>query len=127
MIARDIQTQIEPWIERDEIIILSGPRQIGKTTLLRIYDERLKFAGAQTLFVDLEYASMLQDLNDIERFVTGLDLSRKLYLFLDEIQYLDNPSHVLKFLSDAYRGKIKVFASGSAQLEIKAKLQDSLV
>ncbi len=32
--TRKILNMIEPWIERDEIIIISGPRRVGKTSVL---------------------------------------------------------------------------------------------
>jgi predicted AAA+ superfamily ATPase len=47
-------------------------------------------------------------------------------VFIDEIQYLDNPTSFLKFIHDNY-SSIKLIVSGSSTLEIRGKLHDSLV
>jgi predicted AAA+ superfamily ATPase len=55
----------------------------------------------------------------------GADLSRRNYVFIDEIQYLDDPTHFLKFIFDELPA-IKLFVTGSSTLEIRQKFKDSL-
>ena len=38
---RKIQQKIEKWLQKEEIIILNGPRQVGKTSLLKMLKEKL--------------------------------------------------------------------------------------
>jgi predicted AAA+ superfamily ATPase len=47
-------------------------------------------------------------------------------VFLDEIQYLDNPTNFLKYLYDMYP-RLKLIISGSSTFEIRGKLKDSMV
>ncbi|MDP3976214.1 MAG: ATP-binding protein [bacterium] len=127
MVEREIQRQIEPWIKRDEILILNGPRQVGKTTLMKVYEKELREQGSPTLFLNLENPNDLLLAEDYQRFLKTVRISqKKTYVFLDEIQLHSRPSNFLKWMYDEHRSNIKVFASGSANLDIKAKLQDSL-
>ncbi|MCF6341263.1 MAG: ATP-binding protein [Bacteroidales bacterium] len=51
---------------------------------------------------------------------------QKTYLFVDEIQYLSNPSSFLKLTHDHHQ-EIKLIVSGSSSFEIKSKFKDTLV
>jgi len=128
---RKITKEVKKWLFEKEIIILNGPRQVGKTTLLEILKSELAKAGVseKTIFyLNLEELKILETLNqdpeNILKYV--INPKEKNYFFLDEIQYLDNPSNFLKHLYDKYAGRIKIIATGSSSLELKAKLQDSL-
>jgi len=48
------------------------------------------------------------------------------YLLIDEVQYLDNPSNFLKLLYDKFSEKIKIIATGSSAFYIDKKFTDSL-
>lgn len=129
---RKIQQTIHPWLKREEIILLSGPRQVGKTSLLKLIANELKKEGVaseEIFYLNLEKFEILNDLNESpENLLRYLkDKKQKGYFLIDEIQYLDNPSHFLKLLFDEYRKQVKLIVTGSSILELKAKLQDSLV
>lgn len=128
---RKITKKIKKWFFEKEIIILNGPRQVGKTSLLKILKNELLNSGIseKTIFyLNLEEIKILEDLNqdpeNLLKYIT--DQKKTNYFFLDEIQYLDDPSNFLKHLYDKYAGKIKIIATGSSSLELKAKFQDSL-
>ncbi len=129
---RQITQEIKKWLFEKEIIVLNGPRQVGKTSLLEILKNELLKSGVpeKTIFyLNLEEIKILETLNqdpeNILKYITSA--KGRNYFLLDEIQYLDNPSNFLKHLYDKYAGKIKIIATGSSVLEIKAKFQDSLV
>lgn len=129
MITRSIQNKVFLWIEREEILFLNGPRQVGKTTLMKAIRDSLKSEGKETLYLNLENPNDLALTEDYELFLRAV-LKPKFvrnYIFLDEIQLHSRPSNFLKFLFDEYRFRLKLIVSGSANLHIKAKLQDSLV
>lgn len=104
-------------------------RRVGKTSLIRLLQERL--SSEQTFYFDLEDFSIMDVCNKgPETFVDylkllGADFSRRLYIAIDEIQYLKNPSNFLKLLHD-HHPEIKLLVTGSSSLEIKSKFQDSL-
>lgn len=129
MIKRDIYSKIQPFIDRNEIIILNGARQVGKTTLLQFLKKEAEANGKETAYFNAENPNDHTLLANYTSFVNSLQLPRKtkLALFIDEVQLLPDPSTLLKLLYDEHKTELKVIVSGSAQLEMKAKLQDSLV
>jgi len=129
--SRKIAKVIEKWLDEKEIIILTGVRQVGKTSLLQILEQKLrtKNVDAKNIFyLSLEDISVLDALNSSPEniFKYVLDKSKRNYFLIDEIQYLDNPSNFLKLLYDKYGQKIKLIVTGSSSLELKANFQDSL-
>lgn len=128
---RKIQHKIDNWLLREEIIMLNGMRQVGKTSILKLLREDLKNKGiteTQIFYLNLEDLETLNTLNqspkNILNYIKKTD--KKNFFLIDEIQYLDNPSNFLKYVYDEYREKIKLIITGSSSLELKAKLQDSL-
>jgi predicted AAA+ superfamily ATPase len=80
----------------------------------------------KSVFFNLENPKSLELLNnnDIDTFIKYLKLSynwqetEKLVIFIDEIQYLDNPTSFLKYIYDEYEN-IKFIVSGSSTLDIR--------
>ncbi|MEK7627312.1 MAG: ATP-binding protein [Patescibacteria group bacterium] len=128
--SRKITDTIEKWIDEKEIIILTGARQVGKTSLLQLIEDRIKMKNVSEeniFYLSMEDINILNTLNESPEniFQYVLDKNKKNYFLMDEIQYLDNPSNFLKLLYDKYSGKIKLIVTGSS-LELKADFQDSL-
>lgn len=129
---RQIIRKIKPFIKRKEAILIKGTRRVGKTSVLHlvenILEEDLKVSMERIYFFDLEDLDIREDFNDspknLMKHIT-YNKSKK-YVFIDEIQYLKNPSNFLKILVDHFPD-IKIFATGSSSLDIKRKIQDSLV
>lgn len=133
--SRKILPEILKWLDDPEIILLIGSRQVGKTSLLHLIIKELR---SRNIPEDLIHFFNLEDLNifrvlnagpqDFVNYLTthGIDISKRNYIFIDEIQYLDNPSNFLKLLADEYK-TLKIFTTGSSTLLIKEKFKDSLV
>lgn len=131
MYERDILKQIEPFLGTNDILLFYGARQVGKTTLMRLIQQ--KHFAEESLFFDLENPDYFDLLNNSpELFISFLksyhnwDGVRRIVIFIDEIQYLTNPTNFLKYIYDNYSA-IKLIVSGSSTLEIRGKLKDSLV
>lgn len=132
---RKITGQIEKALKIQEIIVIHGARQTGKTTLLGILMERLrqKHESKNIVYFDMEDFELLELCNKgvsstVEHLkAIGCDFQKKIFLFIDEIQYLQNPSSFLKYFFDHWKGKIKLVVSGSSSFAIKSKFKDSLV
>lgn len=128
---RKIANTIEKWIDEKEIIILTGVRQVGKTSLLQLIEEKLRIKNVSEkniFYLSMEDINILNTLNENPEniFKYVLNENKKNYFLIDEIQYLDNPSNFLKLLYDKYSSKIKLIVTGSSSLELKANFQDSL-
>jgi predicted AAA+ superfamily ATPase len=59
--------------------------------------------------------------------LTGIDRKKPQVIFVDEVQYLKNPSNFLKLLYDEYHSNIKLVVSGSSSFYIDQKFKDSLM
>ncbi len=112
-----------------EFTIISGARQTGKTTLLDQIFEYLKQNTEEVYQLTLEDTSILSKLNqhpeNIFDFIIRVQ-GKRVFVLIDEIQYLDNPSNFLKLLFDKYSGEIKIIATGSSAFYIDRKFKDSL-
>lgn len=118
MLKRQIFGQLWQNIETDKIILLNGARQTGKTTLLRMIQEKLikekNVSPEQMHFFDLEKS---EDLAIWSKQSVALEVlpknGEKQYLFIDEFQKSDAIGSILKVIHDHYP-QIKVIVTGSA-------------
>lgn len=121
---RDLESTIEKYIEKPEIIAIKGPRQTGKTTLMRhLLDKYSK--QKDCIFLTLEDREILeifeQDIKSFEKlYVDDNEL-----IFIDEVQYAEEGGQKLKYLFDK-TGK-KFIISGSSSLELTYDLGKYLV
>lgn len=131
MIKRDVIEKIDIFLNTDDILLFYGARQVWKTTLMKYIQDN--YFKDNSIFFDLEKESNLDLLNrwwDI--FVEYLksynewNENKKIVVFVDEIQYLENPTSFLKYVHDNYKN-IKFIVSWSSTLDIRWKLKDSLV
>ncbi len=127
-----------PRVQVDELMdkewdslwtILVGPRRAGKATLGFFLAQQLLDEGRyQDLFyLNCDYASIrrwLQSPLFISEAIEHFSLSNPI-LFIDEVQRLKNPGLLLKSVIDLGL-PIKPIATGSSQLEMRAKVQEFL-
>lgn len=116
-------------LNTDEILVFVGARQAGKTTILRKIKEYLDSEGLRTFFINLEDIDYLELLNQSPKNLfklIPLKEEKKIYILIDEVQYLDNPTNFLKFIYDEYAYSIKLIVSGSSAFYIDKKFKDSL-
>lgn len=130
---RKITDEILKYLKTEDIIVLHGARQVGKTSILYWLKEYLEKNDKLTHFIDLEDSRMTKILDlGVDEFIVHLKEEGvwsdkvKVYVFIDEIQYLNNPSEFLKLVADHHKN-IKLIISGSSSFEIKSKFKDSLV
>ena len=116
--------KMEAGFRQTPIVILIGARQVGKTSLMKVFNEDKKsvFLNGQ----DTEIAALFQKLSVIEQYLQ-VYLNEELdgFLMLDEFQYIDGVSTMLKLLTDKH-DKLKILCSGSSSLDILQKVEESL-
>jgi len=80
------------------------------------------------VFLNLENKEILSELEqsplNLLKFLPDTD--KKIMVFIDEVQYLSDPSNFLKLIYDDYKNKIKIVATGSSAFYIDRKFNDSL-
>jgi uncharacterized protein len=127
---RDIFRQLEEMIDMRQIIILTGLRRVGKTTLFHqlIEDIIKKVKPKHVLYFSFdEKVEDLKKVLDEYQKITGVDWKKeKIYVFFDEIHKLEGWSSKLKLLYDAFPN-IKFFVSGSSSVELEKEAYSNLV
>jgi uncharacterized protein len=128
MIRRKLFDKLLAHLEKKEFSILNGSRQTGKSTLLRQMETHCKEQNIPVVFLNLENKSILSELNENPLNVLGYisNINKRTIVFVDEVQYLDDPSNFLKLLFDDHVDKIKIIASGSSAFYLDDKFRDSL-
>lgn len=129
IIKRNLTEKLISSLEKEEISIMVGPRQAGKTTILHQAELFARQKWESVFFLNLEDPDYLSLLNQSPKNlfkIINLSLNSKSIIFIDEVQYLQNPSNFLKFFFDEYRGKIKLVVSGSSAFYLDRKFKDSL-
>ena len=97
MIARDSYlSHLEKWKDKPVVKVITGIRRCGKSTLLKIYRNRLHDMGVaddQIISLNLEDIDNEKYLNYRELYTyvkSQIHPSKMNYLFFDEIQMVDN-------------------------------------
>ena len=113
-----------------EVVVLTGLRRVGKTTIMYQIIDLLTSQNSplNTVYFTMDYGSVeVASILDAYQKITGIDWKKeKIYLFLDEIQILENWGSQIKFLYDAFPN-IHFIISGSASLQLERRAMDSLV
>ncbi len=130
MVRRKKQLIIAKHFSKKEFTILIGPRQIGKSTMLKQMFDDLLQKGETAYFLNLDRKDILDDLNtnpeNLFKICPLLE-NKKITVFIDEIQYLDDATTFLKLLFDEYSTRLKIVATGSSAFYIDKQFKDSLV
>lgn len=128
MIKRNLLTKLREHLHKEEISLIVGPRQAGKTTLMRILESELRRKERKTLFLsmdierDRQFFASQTTLIDKIRLEIGLQFG---YVFLDEIQRMEDAGLFLKGIYDLDL-PYKFIVSGSGSVELKEKIHESL-
>ncbi|MAE71962.1 MAG: hypothetical protein CME06_16035 [Gemmatimonadetes bacterium] len=128
-IQRPIFNRLRREMAEPQILVLTGPRQVGKTTLLRALERAGGDAGRRTRFFDLEQPSDLAGLRGDAQDLIDTLVADADDLFIDEFYYLAGAGQLFKAIYDRARAKnrkIKIVASGSSSVEIHSHLGESL-
>ena len=124
-IKRDIEDEINKYLNAREILTVVGSRQCGKTTLIDDILGNLEKKGKKISRVSFDNIKELQLFeNDIDSF-TGLYVKGYDFLFIDEVQYSKDSGKKLKYIYDNF--KIKIFISGSSAAELSIQSLKYLV
>lgn len=120
---RSLTEELKQKVHEDnKAIIIYGPRQVGKTTLVKNLIADLPY---KTLLVDgdqQKYIDVLssKDLIKLKSLIAGYDL-----LFIDEAQKIPDIGLNLKILID-HLPELKIIATGSSSFDLANKVSEPL-
>ncbi|MEO8149998.1 MAG: ATP-binding protein [Bacteroidia bacterium] len=121
MITRNLKSHVEKMLRVFPAVAILGPRQVGKTTLVRQLTKGLK---KEILYLDLErdsdYAKLQRDAEDF------LSHYIKSTVVLDEIQRMPSLFVLMRPLIDEYRKPARYLITGSASPQLLKGATESL-
>jgi predicted AAA+ superfamily ATPase len=122
MVKRELQNIIEGNLFIGKAIVVLGPRQVGKTTLLEII--RLK--------TDKKALELNCDDNDIKKSLTDISVNQLKRLIgdheivmIDEAQRVKNIGLTLKLITDQMK-KVQLIVTGSSSLDLSNLVNEPL-
>ena len=129
---RRLVGEVEKYLDSKEAVAIYGARQVGKTSLLRyLMENNLSEYAENTFYFDLEIRELLDMCNRGPEGVYSYLLQKgaregeRIYLLIDEVQYMEDPAKFIKIFHDHYPN-LKLIVSGSSTFEIKKKFSQSL-
>jgi predicted AAA+ superfamily ATPase len=126
IVKRDCFSQLVEERDDPAVSILVGPRQVGKTTLLKELRTYFEARSQSVLYLNLENPLDLQKLPPNETDLITWLMAYQVIL-IDELYYIKNISRIFKIIVDAGQETgIKIYASGSSAIDIHKHLEESL-
>lgn len=132
LVIRSLFPHIQAHLADEEITILIGPRQVGKTTLITSLKDGLIARGvspSDVYYFNLDVVTdkvLFQKQPDLIQFIKNRVSGRnKLYLFIDEVQRIENTGLFFKGIYDLHL-PVKLILTGSSSLEIRSKTTEHL-
>ena len=119
--SRNLMEKILPWLFKGKVIIIYGPRQVGKTTLVKdIIDQQ-----SGSLYLNCERSNVLELLKsgNLERIRSYIGNTR--LVVFDEAQKVPKIGELLKLLIDTYP-EIQYLATGSSSFNLISELSEPL-
>ena len=120
MIIRSLEHRIEKKLFKGKAIILFGPRQAGKSTMI------------ESILQEKEHLYLNGDDADVREILTSTTATRlksvmgsKTILFIDEAQRIPNIGLTLKLFTDQIKN-VQVIATGSSAFELSGQVNEPL-
>jgi predicted AAA+ superfamily ATPase len=110
------------FLKPNKVLVLYGPRQVGKTTLLEDYLTSTSFKYRLDSGENVRVQEILefQDFEKIKEYASGYEL-----LAIDEAQKIRNVGQALKILVDQVPG-IRIIATGSSSFDLAGQIGEPL-
>src|SRR5882762_9546818 len=112
MISRTLQQSIKSRLFKGKAILLFGPRQCGKSTLVEAL-----LAGTEYLYMNGDDADVREILSNTSSTKLSAIAGKNTIVFIDEAQRVPNIGLTLKIFTDQLK-HIQVIATGSSAFEI---------
>lgn len=121
MFERTIKSRVENDLFQGKIVIVFGPRQVGKTTLVK---QILGEYKGKSLYFDCQAQSthdfLVPDPSRMKEKIGDVP-----FVALDEAQYVPEIGRVLKVFHDAYP-EVQLLVTGSSSFDLANKTSESL-
>ncbi|MBU4329387.1 MAG: ATP-binding protein [Acidobacteriota bacterium] len=115
-------SNLDQYLKPNKVLVIYGPRQVGKTTLLQDYLEKSKWNYRLDSGEDIRIQEIFEsrDFNKIKEYARGFEL-----IAIDEAQKINDVGVGLKILVDQVPG-IHVIATGSSSFDLAGQVGEPL-
>ena len=120
MISRRLLQNIRARLHKGKVIVLVGPRQVGKTTMINALLKNTPY-----LFLDGDDPTVCEELSVANTEILKGIIGDHKYVFIDEVQRIPNIGLKLKIMVDQIK-TVQVIVSGSSTLDINNLTQEPL-
>lgn len=121
MIKRDLFSVIQKKLGKGKAIIVLGPRQVGKTTLLKSIAEK----EGPWLFLNGDDPTVQQQLEGANTEALKQMIGKHKLVFIDEAQRVKNIGLTLKLITDQFK-KVQLVVSGSSSFDLTSEINEPL-
>lgn len=123
MFNRYLNDNLNEYLKYSKNILLLGPRQTGKSTLV---ETLLKTVKKKQLIFKLQDAATFEEIIKSPRIITekveaNLEDFSSVILFIDEIQKIPTLLDSCQYLIDTYKSKLTVILTGSSARKLRTK------
>ena len=120
MIARQIRQKVLDKLNRGKAIVLVGPRQVGKTTLINSI-----LNGKEFLFLDADDPTVRALLSSANTEQLRTLLGTHKLIFLDEAQRIPGIGITLKIITDQFKD-VQLLVIGSSSFDLGNEINEPL-
>lgn len=121
LITRLSENDLTQWLFKGKVLVLTGARQVGKTTLL----QKLLLKNNEMLWLNADETVVRERLGDLNlESLKGVVGNYKVVV-IDEIQRISNAGLLLKLLVDNFKST-QIIATGSSALDISERIFEPL-
>jgi predicted AAA+ superfamily ATPase len=121
-IQRQIEDELSSHFHRGKALLIFGPRQVGKTTMVR---HLVNGFGEDVCWLNGDDSSVRMQLDDITTNGWKRILGNSKFLVIDEAQRIRDIGWALKLVTDELPD-IQVIATGSSSFDLKNKTSEPL-
>ncbi|MRG48757.1 AAA family ATPase [Chitinophaga sp. SYP-B3965] len=122
MIKRTFQTSIQKRLFKGKAVLLFGPRQAGKSTLV---ETLLEAQDEEWLYMNGDDADVREILTNTSAAKLRAIIGNKKIVFIDEAQRVPNIGLTLKLITDQIK-EVQVIATGSSAFELSSQVNEPL-
>ncbi len=112
---------IKKWLFKGKTLLLIGPRQVGKTTLVK----SLLSEYENTLFLDGDDSEVREILSKNNKKLLERVIGDAKMVFIDEAQRIDHIGLTAKIIHDNFK-EVQLILSGSSVLDLNQAVSESL-